>query len=300
MLVHETKPRRVDTAPSAYVTKEKQRIKQYNNDTVFLNNGEEFEIELYNPTSSKFLAKIELNGKSIGSGVVLRPGERVFLERYLDVAKKFLFETYNVEGDSEVIKQAIKDNGNLRVLFYKEVIPVEYTPTITWTTTRTAPVWPPREYTYFDINNTKSKTRSASLGHQAPSAGGASASDTTMYMTNMGSERSFDCIDYAPQEMSRSFVGQTLEEPKTRKMSKSIRPESLETGRIERGSHSNQNLILDSSSFEYYYSYETTWKILPMSQKILVKEDLSVFCTECGAKRKKDSFKFCPNCGAKF
>jgi hypothetical protein len=59
--------------------------------TVYLNNGDEFEIELFNPTISKVMAKIDLNGISIGPGVVLRPGERVFLERYINEAKKFLF-----------------------------------------------------------------------------------------------------------------------------------------------------------------------------------------------------------------
>ena len=72
------------TAPVAYITKDKQRIKQYNNDTVFLEDGDEFEIELFNPTKEKVLAKISINGNFMDSGIVLRPGERVFLERYMD------------------------------------------------------------------------------------------------------------------------------------------------------------------------------------------------------------------------
>ena len=59
---------------------------------VYLQNGQEFEIELYNPTSEVVMAKIEMNGKSISSsGIVLRPGERVFLERFLDNSNKFKF-----------------------------------------------------------------------------------------------------------------------------------------------------------------------------------------------------------------
>ena len=85
-----------ETVPVAYVTKGRQRVKQFSghgNGSVYLRNGDEFELELFNPTTSKVLAKISLNGKSLGSGIVLRPGERVFLERYFDEAKKFLFET---------------------------------------------------------------------------------------------------------------------------------------------------------------------------------------------------------------
>jgi hypothetical protein len=66
--------------PQSFITKSKQRLKQQI-DTVYLNDGDEFEIELYNPTQNKVLAKIEMNGNSIGNGIILRPGERVFLER---------------------------------------------------------------------------------------------------------------------------------------------------------------------------------------------------------------------------
>ena len=107
--------------PQSFITKGKQRLKQHI-DTVYLKNGDEFEIELYNPTQNKVLAKIEMNGNSIGSGIILRPGERVFLERYLDEAKKFLFETYVVIGDNEDVKQAIANNGNVVVKFYNEDI----------------------------------------------------------------------------------------------------------------------------------------------------------------------------------
>jgi membrane protease subunit (stomatin/prohibitin family) len=43
------------------------------------------------------------------------------------------------------------------------------------------------------------------------------------------------------------------------------------------------------------------WQILPKSQKQYTAEEVSVnYCGNCGAKRKKDSFKFCPHCGTKF
>ena len=87
------------TVPTSFITKGKQRLKQ-NIDTVYLKNGDEFEIELFNPTQNKVLAKIEVNGNSIGNGIILRPGERIYLERHLGESKKFLFETYTVEGDS--------------------------------------------------------------------------------------------------------------------------------------------------------------------------------------------------------
>ena len=108
--------------PQSFITKGKQRLKQHTN-TVYLKNGDEFEIELFNPTQNKVLAKIEINGNNIGNGIVLRPGERVFLERYLDEAKKFLFETYVVNGNNKDVQNAIEKNGDVTVKFYDEYVP---------------------------------------------------------------------------------------------------------------------------------------------------------------------------------
>ena len=117
--------------PEAFVTKRRQRIKQFkSNDSyeniVYLNNGDEFEIELFNPRSTKVFAEIELNGVSLKNGMVLRPGERVFLERYFDEPKKFLFETYEVDENDSNVQQAIKNNGKIVVKFYNEYIPLNF------------------------------------------------------------------------------------------------------------------------------------------------------------------------------
>lgn len=108
--------------PTAHVTVGKQRIKQYNN-VVYLDNKQKFEIELFNPTYTKILAKIKLNGEYIStSGIVLRPGERVFLQRYLDTNNSFVYETYKVDGNDKDAVEAIKKNGDVKVEFYAEYI----------------------------------------------------------------------------------------------------------------------------------------------------------------------------------
>lgn len=110
-----------NAVPQSFITKNKQRVKQYV-DTIYLNNGDEFELELFNPTQDKVLAKIELNGESIGNGIILRPGERVFLERYLNEPKKFKYETYFVDNNNDSVESAIKKNGDVMVSFYDELI----------------------------------------------------------------------------------------------------------------------------------------------------------------------------------
>jgi ribosomal protein L44E len=229
--------------PQSFIAKGKQRLKQHD-DTVYLNNGDEFQIELYNPTQNKVLAKIELNGSSIGSGIILRPGERVFLERYLDVAKKFKFETYLVDGDDNEVENAIKNNGDVIVRFYNEMFFFTTSNTISY-------VNYPATYT--------------TLGTNSPSYVGQT------FTTN--------CVTYdALCSTTKSF----------------------ETGRVEKGSNSNQSFVHDSTNFNSYASESNYWKLKPQSTKPVVSEDLIVYCTECGTKRKKDSFRYCPHCGNRF
>lgn len=89
--------------PQAHITRSKSKsrgkLKIYNNNNVYLENGEEFEIELFNPTQKTVLAKIEFNGEMIShSGLVLKQGQRIFLERFFDDNKKFKFEVYDIEN----------------------------------------------------------------------------------------------------------------------------------------------------------------------------------------------------------
>ena len=111
--------------PSAFITVRKQRQKQ-NGKNVYLHDTTEFEIELHNPTNDSILAKISLNGNRISnSGVVLKPGQRIFLERYLDEDRKFLFETYEV-SDSKTNQRAIEYNGLVIVEFFSKMIFTNY------------------------------------------------------------------------------------------------------------------------------------------------------------------------------
>ena len=241
--------------PQSFITKGKQRLKQHI-DTVYLKNGDEFEVELFNPTHNKVLAKIEMNGNSIGNGIILRPGERVFLERYLDEAKKFLFETYVVNGNNEEVKQAIANNGDVVIKFYDEVkIPT------------------------YNVN-------SGTVTINNPNFGWGSTTTGSPYYGNATFTTSGTNLFY-----NSSLTSSTIN-------TNSLR--SLETGRVEKGSNSNQSFTYDSSSFNSYPATTNWWKIKPKSTQVVTKEDLVTYCTECGSKRKKDTHKFCPQCGTKF
>lgn len=251
------------TVPTTFVTKGRQRVKQFNN-SVYLKNGDEFEIELFNPTNQKILAKINLNGESLGSGIILRPGERVFLERYFDVARKFRFETYQVESNNPNVEQAIRLNGLVEVEFFEECKynpnPVSYTGSgFVWT----------------DMD----KTIGPGIYYYANTGGipdGEVNFVNDTYNANSGSAFSCSC-SFDPPEM-----------------------ELKETGRIEKGSSSAQGFIYDGTSFNFWCTWKDSWKILPESERPLESHDLKTFCTRCGAKQKKHTHKFCPICGTKY
>jgi len=257
------------TVPTAFVTVGRQRVKQYGN-TVYLNNGDEFQVELFNPTTNKVLAKIELNGVSLGSGIVLRPAERVFLERYLNEAKRFLFETYEVDGNNPVVQKAIANNGDVAIKFYCETPPpVPYVSPTIWTTT----YWPPITYPTYSYYSHTGNPTFGTLNNTGTVKG--ATGESMLYSSS---------VNFAPQ--------MDIEEP-------AAPTKSMETGRIEKGSNSNQSFGYDHSSFNTFWSWKTEWKILPMSQKPLVQEDLKIYCSSCGRRRKK-SENYCPVCGCKY
>jgi hypothetical protein len=110
-----------NSQPTAHIAVNKNRIKHYGS-TVYLKNGSNFEIELFNPNQYKVAAKISINGINISSSLIsLKPGERVYLQRWIDQPKKFVYETYFVENSDEV-NAAIKNNGLVKVEFYDQLI----------------------------------------------------------------------------------------------------------------------------------------------------------------------------------
>jgi hypothetical protein len=107
--------------PEAFITVKKNRLKLYEDKNHYLKSKSNFEIELFNPTSGKVLAKIWINDKLISAaGIVIMPGQRVFLERFLDDPKKFQFDTYEVDDVKETEKARSK-NGLVKVSFFGEV-----------------------------------------------------------------------------------------------------------------------------------------------------------------------------------
>ena len=96
----------------------KSLLKEYSNSSneriVYMNDGTEFQIQVFNPYSYVIGVNFEFNNHNKTSQLlVLRPGEHVWLDRFLDDESKLLFSTYQVDASKEV-QEAIKDNDTLR------------------------------------------------------------------------------------------------------------------------------------------------------------------------------------------
>ena len=282
------------SVPTANIAVNKSRLKVYKNTgdmpTYYLKKGQEFQIELFNPTTDVILAKITLNGNPISQGgLVLNPGQRVFLDRYLDVAKKFLFDTYEVSNTEEV-KKAIEKNGDFKVEFYRERVP-NYFNTLTINSNNT------RGFGGTLINN------SGSGSYTTTNLVNGSNSTFTNTSGHIGTTALYNAsLDVLGNSITLDSMNDTLSldlEPSPTKSLKS-RSKSIETGRVEKGSDSDQKVVTVNKEFEYWAFHTVEYKMLPVSQKINTVDDIQVkvYCTNCGAKLGK-GHKFCGQCGTK-
>jgi Zn finger protein HypA/HybF involved in hydrogenase expression len=263
--------------PCAHITKGRQRIKQFGQN-VYLKDGSEFEIELYNPSRQTVLSKIKINGEFInGGGVILKPGERVFLERYLDAPHKFKFETYTVDATNETMN-AIANNGDVEILFYneEEIIATLTYPSITYGST----TYPNTTY----ASNTNTVSRNMSLDESLNIFHNTSLSNSGLNL--------YSVSDNGGKTYINKFDKKPRLRPNQNKKSKSV-----ETGRVEKGSSSDQEFKTVSKNFNSWAVSTSVWKILPDSQRPVEKTDLINKCPKCSTKLKKTSWKFCPECG---
>lgn len=263
----------------------KSLLKEYSNSSneriVYMNDGTEFQIQVFNPYSYVIAVSFEFNNHNKTSQLlVLRPGERVWLDRFLDDESKLLFSTYQV-GVSKVVQEAIKDNGTLCIKFYKER---ENKPRVSYI----------KEYQpcgtidvyYNNIGNSYCLDDNINI-NCASLTNICSAIDCSLSLNSSINQASTDST-------YTSYSSSTLTKSSPLPKSKSI-----ETGRIEKGSHSNQKFKNVYKDFEYLPFKTEYIKILPISQKQINSNDLQKkYCYECG-KKLNPKFKFCPSCGAK-
>lgn len=257
-----------NTDKLAKVALKKSLLKEYSNSQndriVYLKDGDEFQIQFFNPFSYTIAAEIYLNNQSLSNKLIIRPGEYVWLERYLDSPRKFKFYVYEV-NNSEPVKEAIANNGDIKIKFYKERNNTYFASSIT-------------VYDFADtLNNWDYDANKTNYYDHQPSYSICGV-DNNVYTSSLTAKVPLTCS-------AASYSAKAAN--------------TIETGRVEKGNHSNQNFNYVDIDFEYYPFKTENIKLLPVSQKPIRKNDLQkLYCTECGRKI-KNKYKFCPYCGTK-
>jgi len=259
---------------SVKIAVNKSLLKEFVKDsqrTVYMNNGTEFQIQIFNPYSFVIGAKISINNQEMSNMLVLKPGQRVWLERFLDSNNKFLFETYEV-NNSRQTKKAIVNNGVVKIDFYKESEPEKIQ-------IHTNPIrWDNYTFTSFTPHDQPLNTGSIQYFNNTISC---SAVSDNNYLSTTNANITNNYTSTATYN------------------SKSFSKPSIETGRIEKGGYSNQEFQTTYNDFEYFPFHTEKIHILPQSRKPITSNDLEKrYCHNCGRKLNQ-KFKFCPFCGTK-
>ena len=256
-------------SPQAWVAIKRNRQKIYNRQgktQVYLKDGQEFQIELFNPTQTRYLVKFKINGNyQADRGLILNPGQRYFLDRFIDDDKKLEFSTYEIE-DSKAAKKAIEKNGLLEVEFYAETFLhgniISY-PRIYTTPNWSQPIWTTNPHQFWGGT-------SAGIFNNA---GGSST------LTLAGS--TVNNITYT----SGTVTGGTTYTSASN-FSSVVNDASIETGRVEKGEKSDQKFEEGYGTFGSWASYTTTVQIIPLSQKPAEAQEIRSYCTGCGSRVK--------------
>ena len=269
----------------------KNLIKEYKSSeserTVYLNDGTEFQIHLKNPYQDHLGIKIYVNNKSIGNMLVLKPGQSCWLDRFVNEKKRFLFSTYEVENTGEM-RYAINKNGRVKIEFYHEK---EETSSLTWT----GPY-----YKSYHIDGPYYNFYSTSTGY-------VSNVNSVNTMLNSVVDVNNSYTGSAPISTSElSSSASTIElnatvpdKPKRKGLTRQEIDCTIETGRVEKGSESNQEFETCDISFQYWPFKTEEILILPNSRKqIRVEDTRRRYCSQCG-KKVSPKDKFCSNCGAR-
>ena len=245
--------------PAAWiVTPNDKGRKSIKNDKVFLNDGDEFEIEIWNPLQVSVLADIKLNSQSISkTGLVVKPGQRIYLDCFIDDKKKFIFKTYDIDGSEESL-EATENNGLLEVFFYKEdvlslnnwkdkfqkVIVERWGPVYYPVYYPTYPTYPRTHEIWYTNPTIFTTGGSYTIGDNI---GGTLTSTSTNTVNDFNSRTNI-------YSTSINLTNGTINT-------------SIETGRVEKGEKSKQEFTEVDLDFEKNYIASTIIQILPESRK---------------------------------
>lgn len=241
----------------------------------YLLNGTEFALKLTNPKSNiRLKAKICIDGKYIGSDIVLDKKETTTIERFIETSKKFKFESYTVDKNPTV-ESIIRNNGKIAIEWYKEIIPT----------------FNPNDYDIYKKYNDMFLYDPKHAPFYDPSRAPVITCNTN--------------TEYFWRNVSGSSYTNGLS---TDALYNKSTAHSITTGIISQGSDSNQTFDGEGDAeFDSVYFYREWIDLLDASLKsdhvpgkAKVYHETKVYCGKCGRRMKDKNWTFCPGCGNKF
>jgi hypothetical protein len=264
--------------PQAFITVNKNRQKIYNNYDIYLKDKSEFEIEIFNPLQETIGIIFEINGKRISNNhLILKPGQRFYLDRYINDNKKFLYTTYDIDNINSIqelveVKEAIQNNGSVDIYFYKEIDKNKY-----------------------DLY----------INHIQPYNNKAYSWDNGLFTNDIHKDNGLFTNDIHKDNILndnmsnnkhiRRFFSNKITNDNITNYSSEI-PESIETGMIGEGKESQQKFESINIDIEQIWFHSIKFRLSPESNKPIEPKDFIRYCTNCGTKSKKEH-KFCSQCG---
>jgi hypothetical protein len=265
------------TKPSAWIVSPNDKgRKSIKSGKVFLNDGDEFEIELFNPLTVSVLADIKLNGQSISkTGLVVKPGQRVYLDCFIDDKKKFKFSTYEIENSGEAL-DATQNNGLLEVFFYKEDVITLDNWQRKFDRIIVEKYYPYNPYPWHN-------PYTVYYGTNSPTIGGSCVT-TNLNNSIVGTTTTSNAY-YSSNNVNFSNTSNSVNLSNLNIAGSNMTPiNSIETGRVEKGEVSKQKFTEVDMDFEKHYIASTIIQILPESRK-------PVSASELASKLKNDPTK---------
>ena len=183
---------------------------------------------------------------------MVKPGQRVYLDCFIDDRKKFKFSTYEIDGGLESL-DATQNNGVLEVFFYKEDVI-----TLNNWQRRFDRIIVEKHYPYNPYPWYNPYTIYGSSGVSTFTTNGSNALGTTTTSNVYNSSNNINCsytshVDLPNLNVAGSNNMNSLK--------------SIETGRVEKGEKSKQKFTEVDMDFEKNYISSTIIQILPESRK---------------------------------
>lgn len=282
----------LDRVPSVMITSNKNELKVYQGNEVYLNNGDNFELRLFNPLNEKIGVEIIFNGIKKGdSYLVLNPGQDVILDRFIDEQRKMVFETYSIDGNNSAAVKAIEQNGLITFNFYKEYCRNNYNSYNT-NDVNINYNFPPKPVNHYNSTSFSKKSKGIR------GANGSNGSiGSPMYNTNINygilTQDSFTNITTTSFTSNASYTSYDASFNSSLSL-----PKTIETGRVEKGDISNQQLKQVNANFQNNAFHTISYRMLPYSAKNQNINEIRQYCSHCGYRLRKQSWNYCPKCGS--